>query len=291
MNSDTMPFLISGLSLAKRQVYTKSITDDELSDKVYKINISPDLNNGGNILRSINYNHIPYINYYKEALLTVKKFDLKTYGKKIGYIVGAGDKVPEGLEQMGYDVTLLGDKELSRNNIQQYDAIIVGVRAYNTNEWMNNHYDQLMKYIFDGGNLIVQYNTSNFIGSVRAKMGPYNFDITRTRVSDETAPVTFLKPDHPVLNFPNKITDEDFKGWFQDRSINDAGNLDKNFETILSMHDPGENPDEGSLIIAKYGNGVFSYCGLAFFRQLPAGVPGAYRLLANIIALNKKKGF
>ena len=249
---------------------------------------------GGDIAKSIQkikYDHIPYITYFKNAVSKTLALKIETYGKKIGYIVGAGDKVPEALGQMGYEVTILGNKELARNNLQQFDAIIVGVRAYNTNEWMNNYYDRLMKYINDGGNLIVQYNTSNNIGNVRAKMGPYNFDVSRTRVADETAPVTFLKPDHPVLNFPNKITQEDFKGWFQDRSINDAANLDKNFETILSMHDAGENPDEGSLIISKYGRGVFVYTGLAFFRQLPAGVPGAYRLLANIIALNRKKGF
>ena len=126
---------------------------------------------------------------------------LKTYNKKIGYIVGAGDKVPEALEQMGYDVTLLGDKELSRNNLQQFDAIITGVRAYNTDEWMNNHYDKLMKYVNDGGNLIVQYNTSNNIGPVRAKMGPYNFDISRTRVTDENAEVTFLKTGSSCTEF------------------------------------------------------------------------------------------
>ena len=242
-------------------------------------------------IQKIKYDHIPYINYFKNAVSKTLALKIETYNKRIGYIIGAGDKVPDALEQMGYEVTLLTDKELSRNYLQQFDAIITGVRAYNTNEWMNSHYDQLMKYINDGGNLIVQYNTSNNIGSVRAKIGPYNFDVSRTRVADETVDVTFLKPDHPVLNFPNKITQEDFKGWFQDRSINDASNWDKNFETILSMHDPGENADEGSLIIAKYGKGVFVYTGLVFFRELPAGVPGAYRLLANIIALNRKKAF
>ncbi len=242
-------------------------------------------------IQIIKYNHIPYIAYFKDVVTKTLALKIETYGKKIGYIVGAGDKVPEALTQMGYEVTLLDDKELERNNLDQFDAIIAGVRAYNTKDWLNNYYDKLMKYVNDGGNLIVQYNTSNYIRSVRTKMGPYNFDITRTRVSVETAPVTFLKTDHPVLNFPNKITEEDFNGWFQDRSINDAGNLDKHFETILSMHDPNENPDEGSLIIANYGKGVFVYTGLAFFRQLPAGVPGSYRLLANIIALNRKKGF
>jgi LmbE family N-acetylglucosaminyl deacetylase len=241
-------------------------------------------------IRSIVYNHIPAITYFKNTEIKTVYLDLKTYNKKIGYIIGAGDKVPEALEQMGYEVILLTDKELSRNNLQQYDAIIAGVRTYNTNDWMNKHYDKLVKYVNDGGNFIVQYNTP--FRNIAPKIGPYNFDIVNRRITDESADVVFLKPDHPIMNFPNKITPDDFKGWIQERSIYHATNFDKNnFETIFSMHDPGENSDEGSLIIAKYGKGVFVYTGLVFFRELPAGVPGAYRLLANIIALNKKKGF
>ena len=243
-------------------------------------------------LRAINYDHIPSIKYVYGDAATKLTIDLKTYNKKIGYITGAGDKVPEALEQMGFEVTLLTDKELSRNNLDQFDAIITGVRAYNTNEWMNDHYNKLMKYVENGGNLIVQYNTSNNIGPVRAKISPYNFNISRTRITDENAKVTFLKPEHPVLNFPNKITDADFKDWVQERSIYHAADWDKEkFEPIFSMNDPGEKADDGSLIIAKYGKGYFTYTGLVFFRELPAGVPGAYRLLANIIALNKKKAF
>ncbi len=243
-------------------------------------------------LKEIKYNHIPYINYLVAPEVEFKKIDVKTYNKKIGYIVGAGDKVPEALEQMGYEVTLLSEKELSRNGLDRFDAIITGVRTYNTNDWMSKYYNKLMKYVEDGGNLIVQYNTSNFISNVSSKIGPYNFSISRTRVTNENAAVTFLKPQHQVLNFPNKITGDDFKGWIQERSIYHAGNWDKNkFETIFSMNDPGEKPDEGSLIIAKHGKGYFTYTGIVFFRELPAGVSGAYRLLANLIALNKKKGF
>jgi uncharacterized protein YifN (PemK superfamily) len=244
-----------------------------------------------NTLREIHYDHIPNIDYYKTSKINVKQIDLKTYNKKIGYIIGAGDKVPEALEQMGYEVTLLTDKELSRNNLKQFDAIISGVRAYNTNEWLNKYYDKLMKYVNDGGNYIVQYNTSNFVSSIKNKIGPYDFTVSRTRITDENAFVNFLKPEHPVLNFPNKITTEDFKGWVQERSIYHAEKWDKNFETIFSMNDPGEKADEGSLIISKYGKGYFTYTGIVFFRELPAGVPGAYRLLANLIALNRKKAF
>jgi LmbE family N-acetylglucosaminyl deacetylase len=249
-------------------------------------------NEGLKDIVSIRHDHIPAITWFKPSKVVTRVFSYATQGKKIGYIVGAGDKVPDALEQMGYEVTLLTDKELSRNNLGQFDAIITGVRAYNTNEWMNNYYDKLMKYVNDGGNLVVQYNTSSNIGPVRAKMGPYDFTISRTRITDENAAVTFLKPEHPVLNFPNKILPDDFKNWVQERSIYHAANWDKTrFETIFSMHDPGENPDEGSLIIAGYGKGYFTYTGLVFFRELPAGVPGAYKLLANIIALNRKKAF
>lgn len=255
-----------------------------------------DANNGRKDLfhvgmREVKYDHIPYITYFNIATVNNKKLDLKTYGKKIGYITGAGDKVPEALEQMGYEVVLLSDKELSKNNFNQFDAIITGVRAYNTHDWMNKHYDKLMKYVHEGGNLIVQYNTSNQIGPVRAKIAPYNFNITRTRVTDENAAVTFLKPEHPVFNFPNKITADDFTGWVQERSIYHGSDTSGKFEKLISMNDPGEKADDGALLVAKYGKGFFTYTGIVFFRELPAGVPGAYRLLANIIALNKKKGF
>lgn len=241
-------------------------------------------------VRHIKHDHIPSITYFREAESIVKIVDYRIVGKNIGYIIGAGDKVPDALRMMGYDVTLLTEKELARNNLQQFDAIISGVRAYNTNDWLNAYYDKLMQYVEKGGNLIVQYNTSNQIGPVRAKMGPYNFGISRARITDENAPVTFLKPEHPALNFPNKITEADFDGWVQERSIYHAEKWDNNYEAIFRMNDPGEAPNDGSLIIAKHGKGFFTYTGLVFFRELPAGVPGAYRLLANLIALNKIKG-
>jgi hypothetical protein len=239
----------------------------------------------------IKYDHIPAINYFHGAEVAFQYTDVKTYGKKIGYIVGAGDKVPEALEQMGFEVNLLTQKEIAKNTLDRFDAIIVGVRAYNTLDWIGNYYDKLMKYVENGGNMIVQYNTNNFISNVRTKIGPYDFTVSRNRVTDENAPVSFLKPDHPALNFPNKITQEDFTGWIQERSIYDAIDTSGKFEKILAFNDPGEKPDDGSLIIAKYGRGYFTYTGLVFFRQLPAGVPGSYRLLANLIALNRKKAF
>ena len=239
-------------------------------------------------MRTINYDHIPSIRYFYADAIKILNIDLKTYNKKIGYIIGAGDKIPDALEQMGYDVVLLTEKDLARANLQQYDAVITGVRAFNTNEWMNKYYDKLMKYVQNGGNYIVQYSQAN---NIRGKMGPYNFTLSGKRITDENAAVTFLKPEHPVLNFPNKITQDDFKGWIQERSIYHADRFDTSFQPILRMNDPGESPDDGALITAKYGKGYFTYTGLVFFRELPAGVPGAYRLLANIIALNRKKEF
>ncbi len=250
---------------------------------------------GNNLIKSdkheIKYDHIPTINYFHDADVALKVVNVETYGKRIGYIVGAGDRVPEALEQMGFEVNRLNQKEIAKNPLDKFDAIIVGVRAYNTLDWLPNYYDKLMKYVENGGNLIVQYNTNNFISNVRSKIGPYDFTISRNRVTDENAAVTFLKPEHPALNFPNKINQDDFKGWIQERSIYDAIDTTGKFEKILAMNDPGEKPDDGSLLIAKYGRGYFTYTGLVFFRELPAGVPGAYRLLANLIALNRKKAF
>jgi hypothetical protein len=192
---------------------------------------------------------------------------------------------------MGYSVVVLDEVTLGSYDLKKLDAIITGVRAYNVMESLGNHYPKLMAYVEAGGNMIVQYNTSNQLGTVKSKIGPYPFTIVRNRITDENAPVKFINPIHPVLNFPNKITLADFAGWKQERSIYHAANFDSRFETILSMNDPDEKPDDGSLIIAKYGKGYFTYTGLVFFRQLPAGVPGAYRLLANLIGLNQKKQF
>ncbi|MBC7890022.1 MAG: PIG-L family deacetylase [Ferruginibacter sp.] len=236
-------------------------------------------------LLKIKYDHIPdiYYNYYDRV--TILKMDLKTAGKRVGYIPGAGDKVAEALEQMGYQVTILKQSDLNPGNLKQFDAVVTGVRAYNTNEWLNNVYDALMEYVKEGGILLTQYNTSNQIGPVKAKIAPYPFTISRNRVTDETAGVHFLIPEHPALNYPNKITQKDFEGWVQERSIYNAEKADPAYQHILSMKDPGEGEQDGSLIIANYGRGRFIYTGLVFFRELPAGVPGAYRLLANLIAV------
>lgn len=215
--------------------------------------------------------------------------DLEKVNGNIGYIAGAGDDVPACLKQVGYNVTMLTDELLTNEDLSKYQAIVTGIRAYNINDRLQVHYNKLMDYVKNGGNLIVQYNTNNRIGPLVAKIGPYPFIISRDRVTDETAEIRIVNANHLVLNFPNKITKVDFEGWKQERGIYFATEMDKNYETIFSMNDPGEKPHEGSLIIAKYGKGNFVYTGLVFFRELPAGVPGAYRLFANLLSLPQQK--
>jgi hypothetical protein len=162
----------------------------------------------------------------------------------------------------------------------------MGVRAYNTQPWLANLQDKLMTYVEKGGNLIVQYNVTRRL--VTQDMGPYPFTISRDRVTVEEAEVTFLLPNHPLLNWPNKITPNDFTGWIQERGLYFASEWDSRYQQILSCNDPGESAKEGGLLVTQYGKGVFIYTGYSWFRQLPAGVPGAYRIFANLIAAGKK---
>lgn len=241
-------------------------------------------------IRRIEYDHIPYQFMLSEAAAKLSNMEFRTAGTRIGYIEGAGDEVSACLKQAGYDLTFLTDEMLETADLSVYDAIVTGVRAYNTNERLQTHYPRLMEYVKNGGNLVVQYNTNNRIGPLLARIGPYPFTITRNRVTDEHASVRFTDTNHPALSFPNRITEKDFEGWVQERGIYFADELDKNYQTLLSMNDPGEKPLEGSLIVAEYGKGNFVYTGLAFFRQLPAGNSGAYRLFANLLSLPKSNG-
>ncbi|MEO6813047.1 MAG: PIG-L family deacetylase [Ginsengibacter sp.] len=230
------------------------------------------------------YPHIPNIIYFPKAISKLVEVDLSISGKKVGYIPGAGDKIPDALQKMGYQVTVLSQKDLTENNLAQFDAIVTGVRAYNIYEWLNDSYNVLMNYVKDGGVLLVQYNTNNNIGPLKAKIGPYPFTISRNRVTDENAPVTFLEPGNSLMNYPNKIMQKDFNDWIQERSTYHATDFEKNYKALFTMHDKGEPDQPGSLIYTDYGKGRFIYSGLVFFRELPAGVPGAYRLFANLIA-------
>ncbi|MEP7256405.1 MAG: PIG-L family deacetylase, partial [Ferruginibacter sp.] len=242
------------LSLEKNQ--KKIVTVIPVPDKTSLIVGGQENTTGYNQqLKTINYDHIPAINYLKPAVIEYRIIDVKTDGNLVGYIPGAGDKIPEALMQMGYKVIVLHENEMSPGYLKQFDAIVTGVRAYNTQPWLNNAYDALMQYINEGGVLLVQYNTNNSIGPVKVKIAPYPFTIGGKRITDEEAKVNFLIPDHPVLNYPNKISDKDFNGWIQERSTYHAENIDSNYKRILSMKDPGENEQDGSLIIANYGKG------------------------------------
>jgi LmbE family N-acetylglucosaminyl deacetylase len=240
-------------------------------------------------IQRIEYDHIPYQFILSKAQTKLVFIPLKKVGTKIGYIIGAGDDVAPCLSQLGYQITFLNDEQLTKDNLNQYDAIVTGVRAYNTVDRLQAHYTKLMEYVKNGGNLIVQYNTNNRIGPVLAKIGPYPFTISRDRVTDENAKVNFINTSHQILNSPNKITSDDFTNWIQERGIYFVSERDVNYEAILSMNDPNEKASDGSLIYTKYGKGNFVYTGLSFFRQLPAGVPGAYRLFVNMISLPKNK--
>lgn len=240
-------------------------------------------------LMTIKYDHIPFINYFNRDNLKVIDTEIKVIGKKIGYIAGAGDKVPDALTAMGYDVNYLGEANLTFENLKQFDAVIVGIRAHNIYEYLSNKTDVLNRYVENGGNLIVQYMKSNQVGLKRVKVGPYPFSVTGTRVTEENANVIMLLPKHPVFNYPNKITEADFEGWVQERSTYQAEQADERYERLIGMKDTNDKENgQGSLLVAKYGKGNFAYVSLVLFRQLPAGVPGAYRLMANLIALPKK---
>jgi hypothetical protein len=216
--------------------------------------------------------------------------EIKTAGKKVGYITGAGDKVPEALTAMGFEVSYINENDITQKNLQQFDAIVVGIRAHNIYEYLTTKNDLLNQYVQNGGNLIVQYIKSNTVGSKRVKIGPYPFTISASsRVTEENAKVNILLPNHPALNYPNKITAKDFEGWVQERSTYQIDQAGPEFEKLLAMSDTGEKETNGSLAIAKYGKGNLAYVSLVLFRQLPAGVAGAYRLMANLIALPENK--
>lgn len=233
----------------------------------------------------LDYDHIPVQTIVLPARTKVVKLDIQKKGELVGYIQGAGDVVPEALQQIGYTVAVIPPAEISAESLKAYDAIVVGIRAYNTVDALQYKQQELLKYVKNGGNLIIQYNTSR--GLKTDNLAPYPLELSRDRVTDEGAEVRILEKDHPVLNFPNKITAQDFEGWVQERGLYFPGKWSQDFTPVLSMNDPGESPKEGSLLIARYGEGYYVYTGLSFFREFPAGVPGAFRLFANLISLGR----
>lgn len=238
-------------------------------------------------LTEINHSHIPQMILLDESRARLICTEYLVKAKNIGYINGAGDEVASCIEQLGCTVEQINEHTLSKEDLSLFDLIVTGIRAYNTNDFMADYHAALMKYVFNGGTLLVQYNTSNFLGTVKTAIGPYPFKISRERVTVENSPVTFSDSAHALLNSPNKIIEKDFEGWIQERGLYFASDLDKSYQTMLIMNDPEEKPSSGSIIIVKHGKGYFIYTGLSFFRQLPAGVPGAYRLFANMLSVGK----
>jgi len=247
--------------------------------------ITVNRNTYSNELIEIDYDHIPYQTVLLPSESKVVRLDIKKKGENIAYIAGAGDVVPESLQQIGYNVTTITPEAISPENLSGFDAVVIGIRAYNTVETLKFKQSVLFDFVKNGGNMVVQYNTSR--GLVTDELAPYTLELSRDRVTDEFAEVKFLAPNHPVLNIPNKITQTDFENWTQERGLYFPDTWSKDFTPILSMHDKGESAKKGSLLVAQYGKGYYIYTGLSFFREFPAGVSGAYRLFANILSLGK----
>ncbi|QMU64926.1 MAG: LmbE family protein [Flavobacteriaceae bacterium] len=235
-------------------------------------------------LVEINYDHIPKQSVLLNSEAKVVRLHIRKAGNYIGYIKGAGDVVPENLTQIGYTVVTIDPDRIDSENLHKFDAIVLGIRAYNTIAALKFKQKFLLAYVKKGGNMIVQYNTSR-----RVDVGaPYELNLSRDRVTDENAKVTILEKNHSLLNFPNKISENDFNGWVQERGLYFPNRWGKAYTSVLSMSDKGESPKQGSLLIAKYGKGNYIYTGLSFFRQLPAGIPGAYKLFANMLSAGKE---
>ncbi len=236
---------------------------------------------------TVSYDHIPTQTWFPPATSHLVRIDLQKRGERIAYLMGSGDEIPEALREIGYQVDLLQPNTLTAEQLKPYDAVIAGVRSYNTQERMPYLQRQILDYVEQGGTYLVQYNTS--FDMKESNPGPYQLELGRERITVEEAELRFLDPAHPAFHFPNKISDQDLEGWVQERGLYFAEKWDERYQPLLAGHDPGEKELEGALLVAKYGEGHFIYTGLSFFRQLPAGVPGAFRLFVNLLSLGYDK--
>ncbi len=241
-----------------------------------------DINDSTGVLH-IEYPHIPIQTLSPVAQVKLLRLGLKRAVTHIGYIPGAGDETPAALRQAGYDMTLLSDEALTHDALGHFEAIVIGARAFNVNAHLFTLHKRLMDYVSAGGTLLAQYNTQNRMTRIAGDIGPYPFNISQDRVTEENAAVTM--DQNPILRAPNHIESTDFNGWIQERGLYFADKWDDHYQTPLTMHDSGESPKKGALLVTHFGKGTFIYTGLAFFRQLPAGVPGAFRLFANLLSL------
>jgi LmbE family N-acetylglucosaminyl deacetylase len=277
-----IPFIIDTKNEEQTVVFNITPSENEITSTLNII-----ANSNGNEftkeLVQIDYAHIPKQTILENSQAKIVRLNIQTKGKNIGYLMGAGDEVAKNLENLDFNITNLTSNDLTFENLQKFDAVILGIRAFNVVEELKYKNKILFDYVQNGGNLIVQYNTTNNL--VTNEIAPYNLKISRDRVTNENAPVTFLNKNHKVLNEPNRISAEDFKNWIQEQGLYYPSEWSNEFIPILASHDDGESTKKGALLIAKYGKGNYIYTGLSFFRELPEGVSGAYRLLANIIAL------
>ncbi len=238
-------------------------------------------------MQTASYSHIPPQVLFPPSSGKLLRIPLRTAGKTVGYIMGAGDEIPPAIRQMGYTVTLLTDNDLAESRLDRFDVIIAGIRAYNTRPALRVNQKRLMTYVKNGGTYIVQYMTP--VRGEADDLGPYPFHISRDRVTEENAPVTIVRTNEPLMTAPNRITAADFDGWVQERGLYFADTWDAHYDSVLVCHDAGEPGRAGGLLCANYGRGVFVYCAYAFFRQLPAGVEGSYRIFANLLSLRGKR--
>lgn len=285
---ESVPFELSKRGEEKTLIFSV-VPSKEETNFTLKAIAEVDGKSYANSIQTIQYDHIPVQTLLPKAKAKVVRIDLKKEGGVVAYIRGAGDDVPNALRNIGYEVWEMKDDEVTAANLKRVDAVVLGVRALNTNERIRYFMPDLLEYVKTGGTMIVQYNTSNDLELDKDKIAPYPLQLSRDRVTEEKSEVKILKPDHPVLNSPNKVTSKDFDGWVQERGLYFPNKWDPQFEAVLSMKDTNENAQDGSLLVAKYGEGHYVYTGLSFFRELPEGVPGAYRLFTNIVSLGKAK--
>lgn len=242
-------------------------------------------------LRTIEYDHMPATPVFPPATMRVERFDVELLASEIGYVMGAGDKVPDALGQLGATISLLGPEDLAGGDLERFDAVVTGVRALNTRPDLIAARERVLEYVENGGTLVVQYNTSSFRRGPGAgpstTLGPYPMTASRLRVTDERAEMRVTSEGHPLLSRPNQIAAADFDGWVQERGLYFMSDWDERYDAVLECADPGEEPLRGGLLYARYGKGAYVFTGYSWFRQLPAGVPGAYRIFANLISAGK----
>lgn len=232
--------------------------------------------------RHVDYPHLPPLTWFERAEARAVHVDLGRGPSRVGYVSGPGDEVPGVLRQMGFTVALLSPEDLLRGDLGRFDAVVLGIRAANTRAELRDAMPRLLDWVEAGGTLVLQYATS--FEQVTDRLGPFPLRLGRERVTVEEAPVTLLEPGHPLLTTPNRIGPADFEGWVQERGLYFAATWDERYTPLLGMADPGEKETKGSLLVARHGKGTYVYTGLSFFRQIPAGVPGAIRLFANLVA-------